>query len=67
MNIVYKRAFKIAKAIVDLMGNAPIKNCQILDDPNSKAEVNLFKDLKYFMHNLNQKRAIEFKEKIFKA
>ena len=30
----------MAKAMVDLMGNAPIKNCQILDDPNSKAEVN---------------------------
>ncbi len=40
MNLVYKRAFKIAKASVELMENAPIKNCKILDNPNSKAEVN---------------------------
>jgi hypothetical protein len=39
MDIVFKRAFKIAKAINELMGKEPLNNCPILEDKDTESEV----------------------------
>ena len=36
---VYKRAVKIASALVDLVKNEPLNNCQILEDKTTESEV----------------------------
>jgi hypothetical protein len=59
MDIVFKRAFKISKAINELMGKEPLNNCPILEDKDTEPEVtddlsNMFFPVSSILRTLNQ-------------